>query len=200
GIGMHVIGFDPVLSADRAAALGVELVPLAGLWQRADAITVHTPLTPETRGLIDAGVVEKLRKGVLLINAARGGIFDLDAVLRGLESGHIGGVALDVFEVEPPPADLPILKHERCIVTLQLGASTTEAQVRVALEIVEQVVAYLSTCATKNAVNMPSVTSEVAQKLSPYTDLADKLGSFLAQIERGLSPRTIEVECVGEPA
>lgn len=200
GLGMQVIGFDPVLSSDRAAALGVELVSLDAVWQRADAITVHTPLTAETKGLIDDAVVAKLKKGVLLINAARGGIYDLDALLRGLESGHIGGVALDVFDVEPPPSDLPILKHERCIATPHLGASTTEAQDRVALEIAEQVVAYLATGETKNAVNMPSVTSEVAAKLSPYTDLAERLGSFLAQIERGLSPRAIEVECVGDPA
>jgi D-3-phosphoglycerate dehydrogenase len=200
GLGMQVIGFDPVLSADRAAALGVELISLAEIWPRADAITVHTPLTAETKGLVNDAVVAKLKKGVLLINAARGGIYDLDALYRGLESGHIGGVALDVFEVEPPPPDLPILQHERCIATPHLGASTTEAQDRVALEIAEQVVAYLATGATKNAVNTPSVTSEVAAKLSPYTDLGEKLGSFLAQIERGLSPRAIEVECVGEPA
>ncbi len=200
GLKMQVIGFDPVLSSDRAAALGVELVSLEGIWQRADAISVHTPLTPETRGLVDDAVVAKLRRGVLLINAARGGIYDLDALLRGLESGQIGGVALDVFEVEPPPADLPIMKHERCIVTPHLGASTTEAQDRVALEIAEQVVEYLATGATRNAVNMPSVTSEVAAKLSPYSELAEKLGGFLAQIEPGLSPRGIEVEVVGEPA
>jgi (S)-sulfolactate dehydrogenase len=207
GLQMQVIGFDPVLSAERAAALGVELLPLDEIWSRADAITVHTPLTAETKGIINDAVVPKLKKGVLLINAARGGIYDLDAVLRGLESGHIGGVALDVFDVEPPPGDLPIFKHERCIATPHLGASTTEAQDRVALEIAEQVVAFLGTGATKNAVNMPSVTSEVAAKLSPYTGLAERLGKFLAQVgsdrEAGAaaqSPRAIEVECIGEPA
>jgi D-3-phosphoglycerate dehydrogenase len=197
---MVVIGFDPVLSAERAAGLGVEMVPPDEIWRRADAVTVHTPLTPETKGLINDEVVARLKPGVLLINAARGGIYDLDAVLRGLESGRIGGVALDVFEAEPPPPDLPILKHERCIATPHLGASTTEAQDRVALEIAEQVVAFLATGAIKNAVNVPSVTSEIAAKLGPYTELAEKLGTFLAQVERGPSPRAIEVECVGQPA
>jgi D-3-phosphoglycerate dehydrogenase len=200
GLGMHVIGFDPMLSSDRAAALGAELVSLEEIWRRADAISVHTPLTAETKGLVNDEVVAKLKKGALLINAARGGIYDLDALLRGLESGQLGGVALDVFEVEPPPADAPILKHERCIATPHLGASTIEAQDRVALEIAEQVVAFLATGATKNAVNMPSVTSEVAAKLSPWAALAERLGSFVAQVERGLSaPSAFEVECVGDP-
>ncbi|HVY45268.1 MAG TPA: phosphoglycerate dehydrogenase [Minicystis sp.] len=200
GLKMHVIGFDPVLSADRAAALGIDLVSLEAIWERADAITVHTPLTPETRGMVNDEVVARLKKGVLLVNAARGGIYDLDAVLRGLESGKIGGCALDVFEEEPPPADLPILKHERVVVTPHLGASTKEAQDRVALEIAQQVVAYLATGATQNAVNVPSVTGETATKLAPYVELADKLGAFLAGVEANISPRTIEVECVGEPA
>jgi D-3-phosphoglycerate dehydrogenase len=199
GLKMNVIGFDPVLSADRAAAFGVELVSLDQIWERADAITAHTPLTPQTKGLVDDAVVAKLRKGVLLVNAARGGIYDEAALLRGLESGKIGGVALDVFLEEPPPADHPLIKHERVVVTPHLGASTTEAQDRVALEIAEQVVAYLATGEVKNAVNVPSVSSDVAQKLSPYADLAERLGKFLAEVEP-IEPRTIEVECVGDPA
>lgn len=200
GLHMNVIGYDPVLTAERAAALGIELVSLDALWERADAVSVHTPLTPETRGLVGKATLPKLKKGVLLVNAARGGIFDLDALLEGLESGRIGGVALDVFEVEPPPADLPILAHERVIVTPHLGASTKEAQARVALEIAEQVVAYLGAGEIKNAVNFPSVSSDIAQKLSPYVDLADKLGSFLAQVEGDEKPSAIEVECAGAPA
>ncbi len=143
GLHMNVIGFDPVLTADRAAALGIELVGLDAIWERADAITVHTPLTEATRHLVNDEVVGKLKKGVLLVNAARGGIYNEAALLKGLESGQIGGVALDVFVDEPPPADLPILKHDRVVVTPHLGASTKEAQARVALEIAEQVVAYL---------------------------------------------------------
>ncbi|MEO7329339.1 MAG: phosphoglycerate dehydrogenase [Minicystis sp.] len=200
GLKMHVVGFDPVLTADRAAALGIELVGLEAIWERADAITVHTPLNAATRGLVNLSMLGKLKKGVLLINAARGGIYEDAALLEGLASGQIGGVALDVFEEEPPPKDLPILLHERVIVTPHLGASTKEAQERVALEIAEQVVEYLGSGATKNAVNVPSVSSEVAEKLSPYLDLADRIGKFMAQIETKLAPSSIEVECVGEPA
>lgn len=200
GLRMNIIGYDPVLSADRAAALGVELTSLEAIWERADAITVHTPLTQSTKGLVNDEVIPKLKKGVLLVNAARGGIYDEGALLRGLESGHIGGVALDVFVEEPPPADSLLVKHERVIVTPHLGASTKEAQDRVALEIAQQVIAYLSTGAIQNAVNVTSVSSEIAAKLSPYIDLAEKLGRFVAQIEEGLSPSAIEVECVGAPA
>ena len=199
GLRMNVIGFDPVLSSDRAAALGIELASLESIWERADVITVHTPLTTATRGLLNDEVIAKLKKGVLLINAARGGIFDEAAVLRGLESGRIGGVALDVFLEEPPPADLPILKHERVIATPHLGASTKEAQDRVALEIAQQVASYLASGAIQNAVNVPSVTSDIALRLAPYLELAEKLGNFLAQVE-DIAPRTLEVECVGEPA
>jgi hypothetical protein len=121
-------------------------------------------------------------------------------VLKGLESGRIGGVALDVFEEEPPPANLPILAHERVVVTPHLGASTKEAQDRVALEIAQQVVEYLQTGATQNAVNVPSVSREIATKLAPYVELAEKLGKFIAQVESSIGPRAIEIECFGEPA
>ncbi|MFT3766568.1 MAG: phosphoglycerate dehydrogenase [Minicystis sp.] len=200
GLHMKVIGFDPVLTADRAAALGIELVPLDAIWDRADAVTVHTPLTSETRGLVHAGMLSKLKKGVLLVNAARGGIYDEAALLEGLDSGRIGGVALDVFTEEPPPKDHPLLAHERVIVTPHLGASTKEAQDRVALEIAEQIVAYLSTGEIKNAVNVPSISRDVAPKLAPWVELADRLGRFLAQVEAIASPTAIEIECVGEPA
>ncbi|NUQ79653.1 MAG: phosphoglycerate dehydrogenase [Polyangiaceae bacterium] len=200
GLKMNVIGFDPVLTADRAAALGIDLVSLETIWERADAITVHTPLTDATRGLVNDEVVAKLKKGVLLVNCARGGIYDEGALLRGLESGKIGGVALDVFLEEPPPNDLPILKHERVVVTPHLGASTKEAQDRVALEIAEQVAAYLTTGAITNAVNVTSVSGETASKLSPYIDLADKLGRFIAQTGDKSAVTSFEVESVGEPA
>jgi D-3-phosphoglycerate dehydrogenase len=200
GLKMKVIGYDPVLTAERAAALGIELVSIDAIWARADAVTVHTPLTAETKGLLNASVLPKLRKGVLLVNAARGGIYDEAALLEGLNSGQIGGVALDVFVEEPPPKDMPLLAHERVIVTPHLGASTKEAQDRVALEIAEQVALYLATGAIKNAVNAASVSSEIAPKLTPYVTLADRLGRFLAQVEHVTSPRAIEVECLGEPA
>ena len=198
GLHMNVIAYDPVLSAERAAELGIALVPLETLWAEADAITVHTPMTKTTRGLVNDEVVAKLKKGVLLVNAARGGIYDEAALLRGLESGVIGGVALDVFPKEPPEPS-PLYVHERCILTPHLGASTREAQDRVALEIAEQVKDFLATGATRNAVNAPSVSGEMASKLAPYTDLAERLGSFLAQADH-MSPASIEIECVGEPA
>lgn len=200
GLKMNVIGFDPVLTPDRAASLGIELVALDAIWQRADAITIHTPLNEATRGIINDEVVPKLKKGVLLVNAARGGVYDEGALLRGLESGHIGGVALDVFTEEPPPADSALVKHERVVVTPHLGASTKEAQDRVALEIAQQVVAFLTTGAIQNAVNVTSVSSEAAAKLSPYLELAGKLGLFAAQLVEGGAAKEISVECIGEPA
>lgn len=200
GLQMKVIGFDPMITADRAAALGVELVSIEQLFERADAITVHTPLTAQTKDLVSSDVLPKLKKGVLLINAARGGIYNEAALLEGLESGQIGGVALDVFVEEPVPAEHPLLKHERVVVTPHLGASTKEAQDRVALEIAEQVVMYLTTGEIKNAVNTPSVAGEVALKQKPYLELAERLGSFLGQVHPNLAPQAIEVECVGQPA
>lgn len=200
GLRMNVIGFDPVLTADRAAALGIELVPMEAIWERSDAITVHTPLNAATKGLINDATIPKLKKGVLLVNAARGGIYEEAALLKGLESGQIGGVALDVFLEEPPSKESPLIQHERVVVTPHLGASTKEAQDRVALEIADQVVAYLATGAIQNAVNVPSVSSEIAPKLAPYVELAVRLGRFAAQVEQGVSPTSIEVECVGDPA
>lgn len=200
GLHMNVIGVDPVIGDDAAAALGVELVSLDELWERADAVTVHTPLTPQTKGLVSSGMLGKLKKGVLLVNAARGGIYDESALLEGLESGRIGGVALDVFTQEPPPADMPLLAHERVVVTPHIGASTKEAQDRVALEIAQQIVAYLDHGEIKNAVNAPAVSRESAQKLAPYITLAERLGRFLAQVGGGRRPKVIEVECVGSPA
>ena len=197
GLRMHVIAFDPVVTSERATALGVEMVPLEELFTRADAITVHTPLTSETKGLVCDETIAKMKKGVLLVNCARGGIFDEAALVRGLEAKRIGGVALDVF-VEEPPGVLPIIARDDVICTPHLGASTEEAQERVAVEIAEQVVQYLGSGTITNAVNVPSVPSEVAQRLNPYINLARRLGSFLAQAQH-VSPRTIEVECVGEP-
>jgi len=197
GLKMNVVAFDPVLTSDRAAALGVELVELDAVWAAADIITVHTPLTPHTKGMINDEVVPKLKPGVLLINCARGGIYDEDAVLRGLESGHIGGAAFDVFPVEPPPADSPLLQHPRVVCTPHLGASTQEAQDRVAEQIAEQLVAFLDAGEVKNALNVPAVSGEIADKIAPYVALAERLGRFLAQVE-SIEPRSIEIECVGE--
>jgi D-3-phosphoglycerate dehydrogenase len=200
GLKMRVLGFDPVVTKERAAEIGIELASLETIWAEADAITVHTPLTDGTRGLVNKSVLPKLKKGVLLVNCARGGIYDEDALLEGLESGQLGGVALDVFTTEPPPADSKLVAHERVVATPHLGASTEEAQERVALEIADQVVAYLKSGEIKNAVNTPSVSGEIAAKLAPYTALARKLGAFAARAGEVPGAKTVEVECVGEPA
>jgi D-3-phosphoglycerate dehydrogenase len=197
GLRMHVIAFDPVVTPERATALGVELVTKDELFARADAISCHTPLNADTLGIVNDAAIAKMKPGVLLVNCARGGIYDEAALLRGLQSGKLGGVALDVF-VKEPPGDNPLLAHDNVVCTPHLGASTDEAQERVALEIAEQVVAFLVSGTITNAVNVPSVSREVAAKLSPYAALADKLGSFVAQVG-GIAPRAIEVECLGEP-
>ena len=198
GLRMNVIGYDPMVTAERAAELGIELVALDALLSRSDAITVHTPLTAETKGLLNDETIKKTKKGVLVVNAARGGIYDEAALLRGLESGQIGGAGLDVF-VEEPPGATDLVKHPNVVATPHLGASTEEAQLRVAVEIAQQVVAYLTTGTISNAVNVPSVPQEIAPVLNPYLTLARRLGQFLSQVE-SLEPRTIEVECAGEAA
>ncbi|MEN9579825.1 MAG: hypothetical protein RJA70_2834 [Pseudomonadota bacterium] len=198
GLKMKVIGFDPVMSKERGAELGIELVSVDELFRRSDAITVHTPLTPETKGLVNDAAVEKMKPGVILINAARGGIYDEAALLRGLTSGKIGGVGIDVF-VEEPPGLTDLIKHPNVVATPHLGASTSEAQERVALEIVEQVVAYIKTGEITNSVNVPSVPGELAAVLGPYANLASALGQFLGQVE-SLSPSAIEIEFSGDIA
>jgi D-3-phosphoglycerate dehydrogenase len=186
------------MTAERAAELGIELATLDELFRRSDAITVHTPLTAETKGLVNDATIAKMKKGILLVNAARGGIYDEAALIRGLDSGQIGGVGLDVF-VEEPPGLTDIVKHPKVVVTPHLGASTEEAQLRVAAEIAQQVVAYLQTGEISNSVNVPSVAREMAPVLGPYLGLARSLGQFLAQAE-SVRPRTIEVEFAGEAA
>jgi D-3-phosphoglycerate dehydrogenase len=198
GLKMHVIAFDPVLTAERAVELGVELVGTDELFARADAITAHTPLTPQTKGIVDDAAIDKMKPGVLLVNCARGGIYDEGALQRGLASGKIGGVALDVFDKEPP-GDHPLLKQDGVVATPHLGASTEEAQERVALEIAEQVAQYLAHGTIVNAVNAPNVSYEAAPRLRPWLDLARKLGDFVAQVG-GVNPAAIEVECAGAPA
>jgi len=198
GLKMSVVGYDPFMTADRAAELGIELVALDELWKRADAITVHTPLTAETKGLVNDATIAKMKKGVLLVNCARGGIYDEAALVRGLDSGQIGGVGLDVFPEEPPGVT-DIVKHPKAVVTPHLGASTEEAQLRVALEIAQQVAAYLQTGEISNSVNVPSVPRELAPVLGPYLALARSLGQFLSQVE-SVRPKTIEIEFTGEAA
>jgi D-3-phosphoglycerate dehydrogenase len=196
GLKMKVIGYDPFLTQDAAERLGVELVPLEDVWHRADAITVHTPLTPDTKGLVGRAQFEKMKPGVLLVNAARGGIVDEAALLEALNSGKVAGAALDVFVEEPPPANHPLVMHERVICTPHLGASTEEAQEKVAVEVAEQLVAYLVRGEIKNAVNVPAVAAEHQARITPYVELAGKMGTLVGQLATGVT--AVEIEIVGE--
>jgi D-3-phosphoglycerate dehydrogenase len=198
GLRMNVIAYDPVLTADRAAELGVELVTLDELFKRADAISAHTPLTADTKGMVNDAAIAKMKKGVILVNAARGGVYDEDALLRGLEAGQVGAVGIDVYPKEPP-GETDLVKHQNVVATPHLGASTEEAQTRVAVEIAEQVVAYLTTGTIKNSLNVPSVSREMAPVLGPYTELGKRLGQFLGQVE-SVEPKSITVEFSGEVA
>ncbi len=199
GLSLKVIAFDPFLSPDAAAKLGAELVSLGVLFERADIITVHTPLTAETKGVVGTEALKRCKPGVLIINAARGGIVDEQALLEALKSGHVAGAALDVFEKEPPPADHPLLKLDNVICTPHLGASTEEAQEKVAIEVAEQLVAYFTRGEIRNAVNVPAVPQELRQRLSPHFELAGRLGSLCGQlIEGGMTG--VELEVTGELA
>ncbi|MGJ4941851.1 phosphoglycerate dehydrogenase [Bradyrhizobium sp. HKCCYLS1011] len=181
GLHMKVIGFDPFLTEERAVDLGVEKVDLDELLKRADFITLHTPLTDKTRNIIDAAAIAKMKQGVRIINCARGGLVDEAALLDALNTKHVAGAALDVFAEEPATSN-PLFGHANVICTPHLGASTTEAQENVALQIAEQMSDYLLTGAISNAINFPSITAEEAPKLKPFIALAEKLGSFAGQL------------------
>jgi D-3-phosphoglycerate dehydrogenase / 2-oxoglutarate reductase len=194
GLKMRVIAFDPFLSPERAQEIGVEKVDLDDLLRRADFITLHTPLTEQTKNILDAAALAKTKKGVRIINCARGGLIVEEALQAALESGHVAGAALDVFAEEPAKAH-PLFGNEKVIATPHLGASTTEAQENVALQVAEQMADYLMSGAVVNALNMPSVSAEDAPKLRPYMKLAEQLGSFAGQItETGLKSVTVEYE------
>jgi len=181
GLRMRVIGFDPFLSPERAKDLGIEKVELDEIFKRADFITLHTPLTDKTKNIIDAAALAKMKKGVRIINCARGGLVDEAALRAALDSGHVAGAAFDVFVEEPASANV-LFGHPNVICTPHLGASTTEAQENVALQVAEQMSDYLLTGAISNAVNFPSITAEEAPKLKPFVELAEKLGSFAGQL------------------
>jgi D-3-phosphoglycerate dehydrogenase len=181
GLKMRVVAYDPFLSNERAKDIGVEKVELDELLGRADFITLHTPLTPQTRNILSAENIAKAQKGVRIINCARGGLVDEGALRKALDSGHVAGAALDVFSVEPATAN-PLFGHPHVVCTPHLGASTTEAQEKVALQIAEQMSDYLMRGAISNAVNFPSITPEEAPKIKPFLALAEKLGLFAGQV------------------
>ena len=199
GLRMRVIAFDPLVSDERAQRLGVDLVTLDELFAQADVITVHVPLTEGTRGLLGKAAFAKMKPGVLIVNAARGGIVDEGALLEAIQSKKVAGAALDVFEQEPPPKDHPLLQREEVIFTPHLGAATEKAQLNVAIAVAEQVRDYLTTGVVRNAVNLPSVSAEDLEVLRPFIVLGEKLGLFQGQIERG-GISEIDVEYAGEVA
>ncbi len=202
GLKMRVLAHDPVLTADAAAKLGVELAPLDEVFRRADFITIHIPLTAETRGLVGAEAFKKMKTGVLLVNAARGGIVDEVALAAAIQSGKVAGAALDVFTEEPPPKDHPLWTLDQVIATPHLGASTEEAQEKVALEVAEQIVAYLLRGEVKNAINLPSLPRDLQAQMAPYLDLAGRLGALASQLFAGTSGGigTVEIEVAGDVA
>jgi D-3-phosphoglycerate dehydrogenase len=181
GLRMKVIAYDPFLSQERALQLGVEKVELPDLFRRADVITLHTPLTDKTRNIVDTDAIASMKKGVRIINCARGGLVDESALRHALDSGHVAGAAFDVF-VEEPATQNPLFGHPNVVCTPHLGAATTEAQENVALQIAEQMSDYLLSGAISNAVNFPSITAEEAPRLKPFVALAEKLGSFAGQL------------------
>ncbi|MCC7266468.1 MAG: phosphoglycerate dehydrogenase [Caulobacteraceae bacterium] len=198
GLKMKVVAYDPFLSPERAAEIGIEKVELDELLARADIITLHTPLTDKTRNILSAENLKKTRKGVLIVNCARGGLVDEAALRELLDSGHVGGAAFDVFVEEPAKAN-PLFGAENFIATPHLGASTLEAQENVALQVAEQLSDYLLTGAVTNALNSPSVTAEEAPKLKPFVALAEKLGAFAGQmVDTGL--KAIDIAYEGEVA
>jgi D-3-phosphoglycerate dehydrogenase / 2-oxoglutarate reductase len=198
GLAMHVIAYDPFLSPERARDLGVEKVELDELLRRADVITLHTPLTDKTKNILSADNLARTKKGVRIVNCARGGLVDEAALRAALDSGHVAGAAFDVFVEEPATAN-PLFGHPHVVCTPHLGAATTEAQENVALQIAEQMSDYLLKGAILNAVNFPSITAEEAPKLKPFIALAEKLGSFAGQLtESGL--QAVKITYQGEVA
>jgi D-3-phosphoglycerate dehydrogenase / 2-oxoglutarate reductase len=199
GFGMNILAFDPFVAPEQARDLELETASLDDLFARADFITVHTPLTSETRGIVGPAAFARMKKGVRLINCARGGLIDERALLDAIKEGTVAGAALDVFEQEPPPADHPLLALDEVIVTPHLGASTKEAQEGVAVTVAEQMRDYLLTGALRGAVNVPALGAQELNVLQPFIALADSLGRFQSQlIDEAVSG--VRIEYAGEVA
>ncbi len=196
-LGMQIVAYDPFIASEQARDLEIELVPLDDVYARADFLTVHTPLTAETRGLIDREVLRKMKHGARLINCARGGLVDEDALYEALTDGSIAGAALDVFSEEPPPADHRLLQLEQVIATPHLGASTTEAQEGVAFTVAEQMRDFFLTGVLRGAVNVPAMSVKEFNLMQPYVALAESLGRFQAQlVEQAVNE--VRIEFAGE--
>jgi D-3-phosphoglycerate dehydrogenase / 2-oxoglutarate reductase len=198
GMGMRVIGSDPFVTAEYAKSLGVELKSFDDVIKESDFITFHVPKTKETAGLVNAELIAKMKKGVRLVNVARGGIIDEKALYEALKSGQVKAAALDVFEKEPTESS-PLFELDNIVVTPHLGASTVEAQVNVAIDVAEQIIEVLKGGAARSAVNIPSMKPELIAPVKPYMSIAEKLGALAAQIVKGAIAR-VEVEYSGEIA
>jgi D-3-phosphoglycerate dehydrogenase / 2-oxoglutarate reductase len=196
-MGMVILAYDPFIAEEQARDLEIELAQLDDVYARADFLTIHTPLTNETRGLIDKEVLSKMKPGARIINCARGGLVDEEALYDAISNGSIAGAALDVFSQEPPAAEHPLLRLDQVIVTPHLGASTTEAQEGVAFTVAEQMRDYLLTGALRGAVNVPMIGLKELNLMQPYLVLAEKLGRFQAQlVEKPVSE--VRIEFAGE--
>jgi D-3-phosphoglycerate dehydrogenase len=195
--GMKIVAFDPFIAPEQARDLEIELAPLNELFASADFITIHTPLTAETRGLIGRDAFARMKQGVRIINCARGGLVDEGALYDAITSGNVAGAALDVFAEEPPSPNHPLLALDQVIATPHLGASTTEAQEGVAYTVAEQMRDYLLSGALRGAVNVPSLGTKELALLRPYIELAEKLGRFQAQLVDS-AVREVKLEFAGE--
>ena len=198
GLKMRVVAFDPFLTEERAVELGVEKVDLDGLLARADIVTLHTPLTDQTRNILSRDNIAKLKPSAYLVNCARGGLVDETALKDALDEERLSGAALDVYETEPA-TEHPLFGHPKVVATPHLGASTREAQENVAIQIAEQMADYLTRGAVSNALNSPSVTAEEAPRLKPFIALAEKLGAFAGQLSES-AIKKIEITYEGEVA
>ncbi|MEO6392758.1 MAG: phosphoglycerate dehydrogenase [Pyrinomonadaceae bacterium] len=196
GFGMKIVGHDPFIAPEQARELDIETATLDEVYARADFLTIHTPMTTETRALIGVEAFAKLKPGVRIINCARGGLVDEKALYDAIISGKVAGAALDVWEQEPPPRDHPLLGLDQVIVTPHLGASTTEAQEGVAFTVAEQMRDFLSTGALRGAVNVPPMSSKELNALQPYLSLAESLGRFQAQLVTG-AVSEVKIEFAG---
>jgi D-3-phosphoglycerate dehydrogenase len=195
---MFILAYDPFVSQERGQSLGVELLELPELLSRADFLSIHTPMTKGTTHLIGAPEFAQMKPGMRIINCARGGIIDEAALYDAMTAGTVAGAALDVFEHEPP-GDSPLLKHPAVLCTPHLGASTEEAQERVAVDIARQIIEYLKFGSIRNAVNLTPLDADMFRKVEPYMNLARQLGSFIVQmVEGGL--KEVSVRYSGEAA
>jgi D-3-phosphoglycerate dehydrogenase len=198
GLHMKVIAYDPFLLPERAASLSVERVELEALFRRADFITLHVPLTAQTRNMVNRDTLKLMKKGVRIVNCARGGLVDEAALREALDAGQVAGAACDVFETEPAKASA-LFGQENFVATPHLGASTEEARENVALQVAEQIADFLLTGAVVNSVNTPSISLEQAPVLKPYMRLAEQLGSFLGQLA-DTAPKAVTVDYAGQVA